>query len=246
VRVPSAPNENTAYGNAVHGTMRILIENYVSEGLWPSEKELISVFHAQMNKFKGNFTEKQFKSRTQQGEHLIPLILSQKKDVYLKNRYFKTEYSLQSTIGNVPVKGSIDKIAIDGNSVQIYDYKTGNNKKMQSASMLGSRYNPDKLPPNYWFQVGIYGLLIKNKPDLNWEFLSGGIESMSPDDDHSLPVWNNYYTAEHFELIEKWVIEADRKLKNKEFLTGCGENNCFWCNFSKENNLVKHLPEFED
>lgn len=246
VRIPSAPNENTAYGNAVHGTMRILIEQFVSEGLWPSEKELISVFHSQMHKFKGNFTEKQFKARTQQGEHLIPLILANKKDVYLKNRIFKTEYSLQSTIGNVPVKGSIDKIAIDGNSVQIFDYKTGSNSRMKTDSNLGSRYSEDKLPPNYWFQVGIYGLLIKNKPDLNWEFVSGGIESMNPEDDNTLPVWNNYYTKEHFELIEKWVIEADRKLKNKEFLTGCGDEKCYWCNFSKENDLVKHLPEVED
>lgn len=246
VRIPSAPNENTAYGNAVHGTMRILIEQFVSEGLWPTEKELIAVFHSQMHKFKGNFTEKQFKARTQQGEHLIPLILVNKKDIYLKNRVFKTEYSLQSTIGNVPVKGSIDKIAIDGNAVQIFDYKTGSTSRMKTDSNLSSKYNPEKPPANYWFQVGIYGLLIKNKPDLNWEFVSGGIESMTPEDDNTLSVWNNYYTNEHFELIERWVLEADRKLKNKEFLTGCGEDNCYWCNFSKENGLVKHLPEMED
>jgi DNA helicase-2/ATP-dependent DNA helicase PcrA len=146
----------------------------------------------------------------------------------------------------VPVKGSIDKIAIDGNAVQIFDYKTGSTSRMKTDSNLSSKYNPEKPPANYWFQVGIYGLLIKNKPDLNWEFISGGIESMTPEDDNTLSVWNNYYTSEHFELIEKWVLEADRKLKNKEFFTGCGEDNCYWCNFSKENGLVKHLPAMED
>jgi len=246
VRIPSAPNEYTAYGNAVHGTMRILIEQFVGQGLWPSDKELIAVFHTQMNKFKGNFTEKQFFARTQQGEHLIPLILTNKKDIYLQNREFKTEYTLQSTIANVNVKGSIDKIAIDGNSVKIFDYKTGSNSRIKSDSNLSSKYSGEKPPASYWFQVGIYALLIKNKPDLNWEFISGGIESMTPEDDGSLPVWNNYYTQEHFELIEKWVVEADKKLKNKEFLIGCGDEKCYWCNFSKENSLVKHLPVAED
>ena len=245
VRIPSAPNEYASYGNAVHGTMRILVEQFVSQGKWPTEKELIAVFRSQMLKYKGNFTEKQFATRTQQGEHLIPLILNQKKDIYLQNRVFKTEYTISSHISNVAVKGTIDKIAIDQRTVKLFDYKTGSNSKMKTSSILSSKYNPEKPPADYWFQVGIYGLLIKNRTDLNWDVISGGIESMTPEEDGSLPVWENYYNKEHLELIEKWVLEADRKLQNKEFLKGCGESNCFWCNFSKENSLVKLLPKEE-
>jgi DNA helicase-2/ATP-dependent DNA helicase PcrA len=37
-----------------------------------------------------------------------------------------------------------------------------------------------------------------------------------------------------------------KKIQNREFYTGCGQENCHWCNFVKTNNLAIALHAVDD
>ena len=67
VRVPSSPNEYLSYGNAIHHSMRHIVDTWVRDNKWMETDVLIDYFSGQMNRFKGHFTEKQFDSRLEQG-----------------------------------------------------------------------------------------------------------------------------------------------------------------------------------
>ncbi len=83
VRIPSPPSEYASYGTAMHGTLRKLIEDWAKKKKWPTEEEFTEVFEYQMSKERGNFTDKQFNNRLQQGKSIIPSFLGQKKEDYM-------------------------------------------------------------------------------------------------------------------------------------------------------------------
>ncbi len=245
VRIPSAPNEYTAYGNAIHGTLRVLLEKFVKVDKWPNIGELSDVFMHQMNRYRGGFTQKQFENRLKQGLELLPLILEKKRDEYLTYPQFKTEFSIQANVNGVALKGMIDKVVIDGDRSIIFDYKTGKTKNIEKKSVpnkVVSGKDTKKLPPDYWFQVGIYSLMIKHSTETPWKCNTARIEAMSEDQDRELSVFEIQYGPEDLEFIEYYLKTANEKLKNYSFLTGCGSANCVWCNFSKEQGLVKYIP----
>ncbi len=245
VRIPSAPNEFTSYGNAIHGTLRTLLEQFVKLRKWPTLQELSDIFHHQMNRYRGGFTQKQFENRLKQGLELLPLILEQKKVEYLNYNQFKTEYSIQANVHGMSLKGMIDKVVIEDDRAIIFDYKTGKTKNIEKKSIpnkVVSGKDSSKLPPDYWFQVGIYTLMIQHSTDTPWKCNTARIEAMSEDQDRELTVFELEYGPEDLEFIETYIQKAHSKLKSYEFLTGCGNSNCVWCNFSKEQGLVKYVP----
>lgn len=245
VRIPSAPNEYTSYGNAIHGALRILLEQYVKLKKWPTLQEFGDIFQHQMNRYRGGFTQKQFENRLKQGLELLPLILDQKKSEYLNYSQFKTEFSIQANVHGMSLKGMIDKVVIEDDRAVIFDYKTGKTKNIEKKSNPNKVVfdkDSNKLPPDYWFQVGIYTLMIQHSTDTPWKCNSAKIEAMSEDQERDLSVFELEYGPDDLEFIETYIKKAHTKLRSYEFLTGCGSNNCVWCNFSKEQGLVKYMP----
>ncbi len=245
IRIPSAPNEYTSYGNAIHGTLRSLMEDFVKHKKWPSLSEFTDIFQYQMNRHRGGFTQKQFENRFKQGLELLPLILDQKKSEYMEYPQFKTEYSIQANVHGMSLKGLIDKVVIDGDRAIIFDYKTGKTKNIEKkshANKVVKDKDLKKLPPDYWFQVGIYALMIQHSADTPWKCNTAKIEAMSEDQEHALTVIDLEYAQEDLDFIENYIKTAHHKLKSYEFLTGCGSSSCIWCNFSKEQGLVKYVP----
>jgi DNA helicase-2/ATP-dependent DNA helicase PcrA len=52
-----------------------------------------------------------------------------------------------------------------------------------------------------------------------------------------------------FEVIAKATNQTEirlQKIKNKEFYTGCGKNECHWCNFVKTNKISIALHELNE
>ena len=39
------------------------------------------------------------------------------------------------------------------------------------------------------------------------------------------------------ETVKNQITTAWQKIQNKEFYTGCGKDDCTWCNFVKDNKL---------
>ena len=53
-------------------------------------------------------------------------------------------------------------------------------------------------------------------------------------------------TPQDVETVEQQVTETWQKIQNREFYTGCGKPECYWCNFVKENKLQKARYEHEE
>lgn len=243
VRIPSPPSEYASYGTAMHGTLRKLIEDWAKKGKWPTDQEFTEIFEYQMSKERGNFTEKQFNNRLQQGMSIIPSFLSQKKEDYLGYPDVKTEFNVKSIIGNVPIKGSIDKLIIRENQVSVVDYKTSKLSNIKKHTAVPKTNEPNEVPSSYWFQIGVYALMINESPEYLWKCSTGAIEALNEDEDK---IFNNYplqYTSENFELIREWIKIAHELLVSKEFLKGCGDENCESCNFALETGLAEIFNE---
>jgi len=239
VRIPSPPSEYASYGTAMHGTLRKLIEDWAKKKKWPTEEEFTEVFEYQMSKERGNFTDKQFNNRLQQGKSIIPNFLGQKKEDYMDYPDVKTEFPLRSMIGNVSLKGSIDKLIIRGHQVSVVDYKTSKLSNIKKHTEVPKTNEPKDIPSSYWFQIGVYALMINENPEYRWNCSTGAIESLIEDENG---IFNNYplqYTKDNFELIRAWIMIAQDLLESKEFLKGCGKENCTYCNFALETGLAE-------
>ena len=245
VRVPSSPSEYLSYGNAMHACMRYLVDIQREENRWLTVEEWKQYFDFQMNRMKGSFTEKQFESRLEQGRSILGILLESKKEDYAKYSNTKTEYSIQTEIDGVLLKGNIDKLIIDGSRAIISDYKTGKVKKIREKSRLSIRFKPGDIPSDYWLQVGIYVMMVNANKELGLFCDMGAIESLTENEEGRLETIEMYYNAEHTNILKELIREAQDRLEKRDFLNGCGKDGCVWCAFTKQQGWVKYLPTDE-
>ncbi len=245
VRIPSPPSEYASYGIAMHSTLRKLIENWSKKQKWPSDEEFIETFEYQMKKERGNFTEKQYNNRLQQGKSVIPFFLSQKKEEYLSYPDVKTEFGVKSIIGDVSIKGNIDKLIIRDKQVSVVDYKTSKLSNISKYTNAPNPKKPNDVPSSYWFQIGIYALMINENHEYSYKCSTGAIEALNEDENGIFNNYPLYYSPEDFELIRKWIQIAHEQLISKEFLKGCGDDKCEYCNFAIETGLAEIISEVD-
>jgi DNA helicase-2/ATP-dependent DNA helicase PcrA len=143
---------------------------------------------------------------------------------------------LETSIDGVIIGGKSDKLIFNGNHVTIVDYKTGNSKNAEKMfKPPGAKsLETGKLPPKYWFQLGIYHLIVNNQRDKNWKAEMSVIDSLERNDEGNFPLFKQTYSDEDLQLLRRFLEEGNKKLENLEFLTGCGKPDCEWCKFSKE------------
>lgn len=242
IKVPSSPNEYLSYGNAIHQCMKHLVDLWVSKNIWLSIEEIQDHFTSRMNRIKGNFTEKQFESRLEQGKQLLNALITQKEEEYKGYRTVQTEQPIQSQVCGIPIKGSVDKLISIGDQAIVVDYKTGTLNNIKSKSKLSSRYKGDKVPSDYWLQVGIYCLMIEENPSMRWTKVSGVIEPMIENEEGKFESIELNFTQEERQIIKDWLVKAQERLETKSFLQGCGKKECNWCRFAKSTDWVRYLP----
>jgi DNA helicase-2/ATP-dependent DNA helicase PcrA len=46
--------------------------------------------------------------------------------------------------------------------------------------------------------------------------------------------------------VTEQIAETWKKIQAHDFYTGCGKEDCHWCNFVKTNNLAVALHEIEE
>lgn len=222
--------------------MKHLVDLWVSKNIWLSIEEIQDHFTSRMNRIKGNFTEKQFESRLEQGKQLLNALITQKEEEYKGYRTVQTEQPIQSQVCGIPIKGSVDKLISIGDQAIVVDYKTGTLNNIKSKSTLSSRYKGDKVPSDYWLQVGIYCLMIEENPSMHWTKVSGVIEPMIENEESKFESIELNFTQEERQIIKDWLVKAQERLETKSFLQGCGNKECNWCRFAKSTDWVRYLP----
>jgi DNA helicase II / ATP-dependent DNA helicase PcrA len=247
IRIPVGKSESTEFGNAIHYALQRLFEKMQSDPLqkFCAIEDTLADFSSYMNHHREHFTPEAFARRLEQGE----IVLRSYCEKYTPewNKIVAIERNIRNVfINGVPIKGKIDKIEFTGNQVNVVDYKTGD---------VNSKYTKEKLiPPNekspnggdYWRQAVFYKILIDNYDKKQWTVVSAEFDFVEPDKK------NKYYKIrftihpQDIETVKQQISEVWAKIQARDFYTGCGQPDCHWCNFAKENKLAVVLHDVEE
>ncbi len=243
IRIPSPKNENTEFGSAVHSALQQLFSKMLDINEFPAKEIFIKDFERYMHQHRESFTKEQFKKRMEYG----PMILSDYYDKYINN--FEKIVSIERRISNVqiqgvPIKGAIDKIEFDGNYVNVIDYKTGDYEK---AKKIKKQFDaPNEKNENggdYWRQAVFYKILIDNYELKNWKVISTEFDFIEPNKQKEYFKEKIIITPEDITTVTQQIVTVWNKIQAKDFYTGCGKQECHWCNFVKDNKLAIDYEE---
>ena len=248
IRVPSAKNEAMEFGSAIHASLQFLFQTMKDDETnhaFPSKEKLLANFDFYMSRNRELFTREQFSRRLEYGHEVLTNYYNEK--LTNNNHILLLEHGIRNVVvKDVPLKGKLDKIEFNGNSVRVVDYKTGNPDNAKD------KFSPpsDKQPNggDYWRQAVFYKILVDNYPGKQYrtdEVVFDFVEPNSKKKYISLPV-----PIEEADIttVTQQIIETWNNIQNRNFYTGCGEEKCHWCNFVKTNELAKalHDPELPE
>jgi DNA helicase-2/ATP-dependent DNA helicase PcrA len=126
--------------------------------------------------------------------------------------------------------------------LEVVDYKTGR----YAAAKLKGPVGEEDLGGDYWRQIVFYKLLLHGDDRLKQPMRSGIMDFVEKTKEGRF--YRRKFEVEPFEMdiVGDQLKDTYEKIKNHEFMTGCEEENCKWCNFVNENMSVESLIEEED
>ena len=244
IRIPSGKSENLEFGSAVHFALQRLFEEMQKDEKqnFPSKETMFNYFKWYMNRHRENFTQEAFNRRMEYGEK----VLMDYHDNYMGNcnKIVAIERNIKNIIINgIPLKGKIDKMEFNGKEVNVVDYKTGD---------VNSDYTKKKLlPPNekqpdggdYWRQAVFYKMLVDNVDGKDWKVMSTEFDFVEPDKAKGYQKRKIFINPEDIETVKRQLTTVWNKIQEHDFYTGCGKEDCEWCNFVKDNKLTVALHD---
>ncbi len=245
IRIPSGKNEATEFGSAIHHAVEKLFRKMQDGGneKFPSKDEMVEDFKWYMNRHRENFTREAFARRIEYGDE----VLRNYYDKYISswNKVVAVERNIRGIVVNgVPLKGKLDKLEFNGKEINVVDYKSGN-----IDNALPKMKPPHEKDPNggdYWRQAVFYKLLIDNYQQKDWQVISTEFDFVEPDKKKEYRKEKIVITPQDTETVKQQLTEVWAKIQQRDFYTGCGKEDCHWCNFVKDNRLAVALHDIEE
>lgn len=243
VRIPAPRNENTEFGSAVHHAIEQFFKKMKNEGnQFPLKEVLLEDFKWYMNRHRESFTREQFERRFEYGLE----VLSNYYDHYIFqwSKVVTVEQNIRNVVvAGVPLKGKVDKMEFDGKNVNVVDYKTGDPDKSRAKLQAPNEKDPNG--GDYWRQAVFYKLLIDNFGKKEWNVISTEFDFVEPDKKKTYRKMKVVIKPEDITTVTQQIRTVWDKIHAREFYTGCGKEDCHWCNFVKTNNLAIALHELK-
>jgi DNA helicase-2/ATP-dependent DNA helicase PcrA len=211
--------------------------------LFPPKKEFVADFEWYMHRHRESFTKEQIERRLEYGEQ----VLSNYYDKYINsfNKIVAIERNIRNVVvKDVPLKGKLDKLEFDGKAVNVVDYKTGDPDK--ALSKLKGPHDKDPNGGDYWRQAVFYKILVDNYGAKDWKVVSTEFDFIEPDKKKNYRKEKIIITPADMTTVTEQITRTWQKIQDHDFYTGCGKEDCHWCNFVKTNNLTVALHEVEE
>ncbi len=237
IKIPSGKSESLEFGSAVHYALQKLFEEMQKneKQQFPSKEKMLGYFIGYLKRHRENFTREAYDRRMEYGEK----VLGDYYDNYINsfNKIVTVERNIKNVVNAIPIKGKIDKMEFNGNQVNVVDYKTGD---------VNSDYTKKKLlPPNekqpnggdYWRQAVFYKILIDNMDGKDWKVVSSEFDFVEPDKTKGYQKRKIFIEPADIARVTQQITVVWNKIQARDFYTGCGKEDCYWCNFVKENKL---------
>ncbi len=245
IRIPSGKNEATEFGSAIHHALEKLFRKMQDSGkeLFPPKEEMIADFEWYMHRHRENFTKEAFDRRMEYGYE----ILSNYYDKYINswNKVVAVERNIRGVVVNgIPLKGKLDKLEFNGKEVNVVDYKSGDIDKA-----IPKMKAPNDKEPNggdYWRQAVFYKILIDNYQQKDWRVISTEFDFIEPDKKKEYRKEKIIISPADTETVKQQITTVWNKIQARDFYTGCGKEDCHWCNFVKNNKLAVALHDLQE
>jgi len=245
IRIPSGKNEATEFGSAVHHALEKLFRKMQDgkQEKFPSKEEMIADFNWYMHRHRENFTKEAFERRMEYGDE----VLSNYYDKYINtwNKVVAVERNIRGVVVNgVPLKGKLDKLEFTGKEINVVDYKSGDIDKA-----MPKLKGPNEKDPNggdYWRQAVFYKLLIDHYEQKDWKVISTEFDFVEPDKKKNYRKEKIVITPADITTVTQQIKTVWDKIQARDFYTGCGKEDCHWCNFVKDNQLAVALHDLEE
>jgi DNA helicase-2/ATP-dependent DNA helicase PcrA len=245
IRIPSGKNEATEFGSAIHHALEKLFRKMQDSKTetFSSKEEMIADFNWYMHKHRELFTKEAFERRMEYGDE----VLRNYYDKYINtwNKVVAVERNIRGIVVNgVPLKGKLDKLEFNGKEVNVVDYKSGNIDnaipKMKAPS------DKDPIGGDYWRQAVFYKILIDNYDQKDWRVISTEFDFVEPDKKGEYRKEKIVINPADMETVKQQLTDVWHKIQARDFYTGCGKEDCHWCNFVKNNKLAVALHDLEE
>ena len=245
IRIPSGKSETLEFGSAIHHALEKLFRKMQDGGkeTFPAKEEMIKDFNWYMHKHRENFTKEAFDRRMEYGDE----VLRNYYDKYINkwNKVVAVERNIRGIVVNgVPLKGKLDKLEFNGKEVNVVDYKSGN-----IDNALPKMKGPSDKDPNggdYWRQAVFYKILVDNYEQKDWKVISSEFDFIEPDKKGEYRKEKIIINPEDLETVKQQLTTVWQKIQARDFYTGCGKEDCHWCNFIKNNKLAVALHDVEE
>jgi DNA helicase-2/ATP-dependent DNA helicase PcrA len=245
IRIPSGKSENLEFGSAIHHALEKLFRKMQDGGkeTFPPKDEVIEDFNWYMRRHRELFTKESFARRMEYGDE----VLRNYYDKYVStwNKVVAIERNIRGVVVNgVPLKGKMDKLEFNGKDINVVDYKSGDIDKA-----LPKMKPPSDKDPNggdYWRQAVFYKLLIDNYEQKDWKVISTEFDFVEPDKKKLYRKEKIVINPSDIETVKQQLTDVWHKIQNREFYTGCGKEDCHWCNFVKDNKLAVALHDLNE
>jgi DNA helicase-2/ATP-dependent DNA helicase PcrA len=243
IRVPAGKSEATTFGSAIHDALNKLFKKMQEavNNSFPDTQTLIQDFNYYMNRHREAFTQQQFDDKTELGK----TVLIKYYDRYINewNKVVSTEFRINNVVvKEIPLKGTIDKIEFNGKQVVVVDYKTGNIENAREKLKGPNEKNPEG--GDYWRQAVFYKILLNHHPK-NWEVTTAEFDFIEPNKKKEFEKITVPITDADITTVSQQIQLVWSKIQAKDFYTGCGKEDCHWCNFVKTNELAVALHEIK-
>jgi DNA helicase-2/ATP-dependent DNA helicase PcrA len=245
IRIPSPKNEATEFGSAVHYALEQLFRKMQDGGKehFPPKDIFINDFDWFMYRHRESFTKEQFERKLEYGHEVLNNYYDKNIDSFSK--IVAIEKNIRNVVvKGVPLKGKLDKLEFDGKMVNVVDYKTGDPEKAKNKLKGPSEKDPNG--GDYWRQAVFYKILVDNYEQKNWKVISTEFDFIEPDKKKNYRKEKVVITPADIETVTQQITTVWEKIQNRDFYTGCGKEDCHWCNFVKTNKLAVALHDISE
>ena len=244
IRIPSGKSEATEFGSAIHHALEKLFRKMQDDkqNKFSSKEEMVNDFNWYMQRHREHFTEEAYNRRMEYGHE----VLRNYYDKYIGNwnKVVTVERNIRGVLVNgVPLRGKLDKLEFDGKEVNVVDYKSGDIEK--AIAKLKAPNDKDPNGGDYWRQAVFYKLLIDNYEQKDWKVISTEFDFVEPDKKKEYRKEKIIISPADIETVKQQVKTVWDKIQARNFYTGCGKQDCHWCNFVKDNKLAVALHYLE-
>lgn len=241
VRIPSPRNEAMEFGSAVHFALENLFNKMKKTEVFPVLDDFLQDFTWYLKRHRESFTKEQFARRLEYGLE----ILKNYYNTYVTqwNKVVVVELNMRNQmLDEIPLRGVIDKIEFNGKEATVIDYKTGDPEKCSDKL---ARPGKDPNGGDYWRQAVFYKILLDLYPK-DWNVTSIEFDFVEPDKRKTYRKEKVSVSSIDIDLVKQQIREVWVKIQRKDFYTGCGKDDCHWCNFVKTNKLAIALHELKE